>query len=95
MTAGGYKFADFLRVGIPLTRITSYNVCYTKLLRCEAAVFIAVGITDHDGLPLVAPFEVRPVDVDFEQRFDDAGTVVEVLDRLEQRRDVEGSYNFV
>ena len=25
-------------VSIPLSRITSYNVCYTKLLRCKAAV---------------------------------------------------------
>ena len=40
LRAVGFKDADFHKpqIGVASTRITSYNVCYTKLLRCCRAL---------------------------------------------------------
>ena len=36
--------------GVAASRITSYNVCYTKLLRIESSVSVILSKTKLDGL---------------------------------------------
>ena len=56
---------------------------------CEAAVFIAVGVADHDHLSIVASSQVFLVQRHRQNRVQNFTPVVEVVDRLQQRRNIE------
>jgi hypothetical protein len=55
-----------------------------------SAVLVAVRVPEHDLLPVAAPGDHRTVDGVGEGRAHDGAAVGEVVDRLEQRNDVDG-----
>jgi len=56
----------------------------------DAAVLVAVRVADHHHLRLVAGIEVAAVGGELEQRLENRRPGLQVVDRLEQRCDVEG-----